>query len=478
MKLSRIFSSVPKRIAAGALIALAIALPAATLAADTVAITADTTVANSTVNPNTMNWGKTTAASFDQVVAVQVVYNNSEEPQSGKTANNLRVKINIPTASGKSQTVTTSTKADNSNTVTGSATINLDRADAYLQYIPGTATWKHAETANGPMTVTQKVSDAVVTDANGLVLENENPCQAGSIVVQARVVIPGVKIVKEVQIHGQDNKWSNANTAKAGDTLDYMITYENTGNTTEKNVVIRDALPNGLALVAGSTKVFNNAYPNGQTVDNDNIVAGGITIGDYVPTQVAYITFRVTVPANDKLTCGANIFRNVGVAHPQDMPEYYNIAVTTVTKECQNTPTYKCEAFNVIVDKTNRSVKVDQFKFTASDNTKLDSVLLNWGDSNSVTTNSVIGQSHTYTKDGSYTISLSSFKVGGKTVDVSGNCSQVVNFTTTTTPPTTPPTTPTKLPNTGAGDVIGIFGAVTVLGAFAHRLFLSRRLAR
>lgn len=41
----------------------------------------------------------------------------------------------------------------------------------------------------------------------------------------------------------------------------------------------------------------------------------------------------------------------------------------------------------------------------------------------------------------------------------------------------TPPTT-TTLPNTGAGDVIGIFAAVTVAGALAHRYVWVRRFAR
>jgi hypothetical protein len=48
------------------------------------------------------------------------------------------------------------------------------------------------------------------------------------------------------------------------------------------------------------------------------------------------------------------------------------------------------------------------------------------------------------------------------------------------TPPSTPPaqTPPTTLVNTGPGDVIGIFSAVTIAGALGYRLYLSRRLAR
>jgi uncharacterized repeat protein (TIGR01451 family) len=52
------------------------------------------------------------------------------------------------------------------------------------------------------------------------------------------------------------------------------------------------------------------------------------------------------------------------------------------------------------------------------------------------------------------------------------------------TPPVTPPTTvttttsPTVLVNTGAGNVVGIFAAVSVAGAVAYRMFLGRKLAR
>lgn len=54
------------------------------------------------------------------------------------------------------------------------------------------------------------------------------------------------------------------------------------------------------------------------------------------------------------------------------------------------------------------------------------------------------------------------------------------------TPPTTPPTPtttttttqPTTLVNTGPGDVIGAFSAVSVAGALGYRFYLSRRLAR
>lgn len=476
MKLSRLFNSLPKRLAAGALVALAVALPVAASAADMVKIEAQTEVANASVASS--NWGSSTTASYNEVVAVQVIYDNDEVAGSGKTANNLRVKINIPNTPGVNQTINTTTASDNSNTVNGSAKVTLNRADAYLQYIPGTATWKHAVSANGPLTTTQKVSDAVVTSANGLVLENENPCQAGSIVVQARVMTPGVKITKQVEKLGESDKWSTNNTANPGDTLKYLLTYTNTGNTTQTHVIIRDVLPAGLTLVPGTTYLYDSSNINGVKV-MDTIAQGGVDTGSFTPNAGSEIEFQAKVASADQLACGNNSLTNMAVAQPQGMQQYYNTATTVVSKTCTpNQPTFKCDAFHVTTA-DNRTVKVDTFKFTASDNSKLDSVVLNWGDNNTVTTNNLVGQQHQYGKDGSYTISLSSFKVGGKTVDVSGNCVQTVNFTTpgTPTPPSTP-NQPTQLANTGAGSVFGIFAGATVLAAFAHRLFLSRRLAR
>ncbi len=48
------------------------------------------------------------------------------------------------------------------------------------------------------------------------------------------------------------------------------------------------------------------------------------------------------------------------------------------------------------------------------------------------------------------------------------------------TPPTTPktPTTPTTLPNTGAGQVVGLFAAVAAFSGLAYRVVLSRRQTR
>lgn len=54
------------------------------------------------------------------------------------------------------------------------------------------------------------------------------------------------------------------------------------------------------------------------------------------------------------------------------------------------------------------------------------------------------------------------------------------NCTTIPSTPTTPTssTTPSQLPNTGAGNVLGLFAGAAVAGFVGYRLYLSRRLAR
>lgn len=487
--LSRMFNNLPKRLAAAAIVALAISLPAIGLAADTVQIEGAFGVANVTAGDTT--YKSSVNATYDQVVKYEVYYHNRELPDSGKIAQNLNVKIALPSAAGKTQTATATIKADNSNTVTDSATVNLDRSDAYLQYIPGSAVWKHNVGTNDNVNYQEtKISDAVVTSGQGLVLENEKPCYnfSATVTVLARVMVPGVQVTKQVRVLSAGATYSTTNTAKAADTLQYKISYTNNGNTTQKNVTIRDELPKGLTIVPGTTYLVNQTYPNGTKATTDSIVAGGIDVGTYGPGANAYVVFEAKVPAASALACGDNVYKNLGFVHPAGMQEYYNSATTTVNKVCTpetpKTPTYACEAFDFTSDSKTRTVTVTKFTTTQTNGATFKSVDLNWGDSTTpLNTNAAVGKTHTFAKEGTYTVTATAhFNVDNKDVTASGaNCSKSVTFTstpTTTPPTTTPPTTPETLVNTGPGEVAGLFAAVAAAGAIAHRLFLARRLTR
>ncbi|MCQ2570849.1 MAG: LPXTG cell wall anchor domain-containing protein [Candidatus Saccharibacteria bacterium] len=120
---------------------------------------------------------------------------------------------------------------------------------------------------------------------------------------------PGFTINKMVQLKG-GNTWAEDVTAKAGNTVRYRIQFKNTGNTTLKNVVIRDILPNGISYVKGSTVLYNAANTNGKTLGDGIVSADGINIGDYAKGTEATVYFYATVntPADE---CKDSTLRNV-----------------------------------------------------------------------------------------------------------------------------------------------------------------------
>ncbi|MCA9324575.1 DUF11 domain-containing protein [Candidatus Saccharibacteria bacterium] len=470
----RMFNTVSKRLAAGAIVALALAFPVATTAAQTVKLESSLGVLN--VTRKESKFKHSTSASYDQVVKLQVYYHNTEEPNSGKIAKNLTVKINIPNGSGKTQTVTSKVSADNANTVKSTATISLDKSDAYLQYIPGSAIWRHNTGTNKNIKyVNTKISDKVVTSGAGLRLENEKPCYnfSATVTVLARVMVPGVTVEKHISENG---KWVTSNQANPGETVKYMITYKNTGNTQQNDVVIRDGLPKGMTLVNDSTYLYNATNPNGVLITSNNLSNGGIVIGNYGPGANAFVIFKATLPSQDTLECGDNDFTNIGIAHPKGMSEYYAKADTKVTKECETTqPKYSCDEFDVTTG-DNRLVTVNKFKYTATNGATFSNVVIDWDDdSEALTTDAPVGKTHTYAEDGTYNITATAhFKVDGQDVTADG-CSATVKFSST---PTTPNKPVKELSDTGPGAVFGLAALVAIVVAVAHRLFAVRRSVR
>lgn len=450
----------------GALVAI---LPVSNLLAANVTIEGSIGVANVTRGDTT--YQPSVNASYDQVVKFQVYYHNRELAGSGLNANNLRVKINIPQTAGSSQTVNATISSDNSNTVNDSATVNLDHTDAYLQYVPGSAVWRHdVGTDASPSYVDTKISDAVVTSGQGLVLEDEKPCYnfAATVTVLARVMVPGVTITK--QVRGIDvHSWSTSNTANPGDTLQYLISYKNSGNTTEHNVVIRDSLPPNFQIVPNTTYLKNSNNANGVLFNSATGVAGsGIVIGDYAPGAAGYVWFNVKVPTADQLSCDATTFTNIGVAHPEGMSEYYNSATTVVNKVCnQPNAAYQCNELN-LVNEGGRKVKAT-VDYSATNGASLSTVRYDWGDSSTPLLTDKTSAEHTYAKDGTYTVAATlTFNLPNSTTATS-ECSKAISFKTPNV------TTTTKvLPNTGAGDVAELFAGTSVLGSVGH-FFVSRR---
>lgn len=467
-----LFSKLPKRLMTTLAVVLAVLVPVATSASNQISLEGSLGVANVTAGDT--RYEDSVNASYDEVVKLQVYYHNQENPDSGKVANDLRVKINIPSQAGKVQKVDSTISAENANTVKDNVTVNLDRDDAYLEYIPGSAVWKHNSGTNENVNIVeQKISDEVVYGGAGLVIEDAQPCFnfEATVTVLARVRVSGIKVDKTVRVKGESN-WTTSNTANPGDTLEYQIAYKNQGNTEHESVVIRDNLPPRMTYVPGSTKLKNDS---GVKSVADGVTQTGLSVGNYGPGAAAYVLFEVKVPGEDQLECGVTEFRNVGVARPYGMNEFYNTAITKVEKECAEEPAYSCDLLeleNLGGRKINASVK-----YTAKNGAEFNSVAYEFGDGTETLVTDKTSVEHEFAQDGTYTVSAKvRFDVNGQSeVVTSESCVKTVTFEGET--PVTPvtPETPTTLPNTGMGSIAGIFTAVSAVGAAAHRVVASRR---
>jgi uncharacterized repeat protein (TIGR01451 family) len=161
------------------------------------------------------------------------------------------------------------------------------------------------------------MSDSIVTTGAAIgynALDGNIPgCNefAGYVTFRVRATQPNFTISKQVHKTGTTG-WKETDTVNPGDSVDYLITYQNTGTMIQEDVAIYDILPAGLDYVEGSTYLANNKNPNPiQSVDG--ITGNGINIGDYEPGQTAYIKFSAIAPTNSELAnCGNNTLVNTG----------------------------------------------------------------------------------------------------------------------------------------------------------------------
>lgn len=415
---------------------IAMVMTVTSIAAPAVRIEAAMGVANATAGETT--YSESTNAGFDEVVQVQLWYHNMENADSGLVAENLNVKFDVPTEKGATQVIKGTVGGDNTNNVVMTSTVNLSRDDARLEYIPGSAKWRHNAGDNTNIDYqTVSIGDEVVTSPTGLDIENAQPCFnfEATVTIQLRVIVDSVKIDKYVKVEGSDQDWAREVTAQPGDTLAYKVEYRNAGNSWQNGVVIRDSMPPRLNYVPGSTWLINQTNPGGVNYSSDNLTNGGIVIGDYGPNANAFVYYNVTIPEADGLLCGTTKFRNVAVARPANMNEFYNTADVHVDsgRECEEEqPVYSCDMLTA--DKNAISIGdtvTYTVKATAQNGASVTGYTVDFGDGQTAdidSTDTTATVQHTYSEAGAKTVNATAhFDVNGQPQSDSQGCATSVD---------------------------------------------------
>jgi uncharacterized repeat protein (TIGR01451 family)/LPXTG-motif cell wall-anchored protein len=319
-----------------------------------------------------------------EYVVRMYVHNNAAD-NLNLVAKNVRASASVPTTTGKSVPISGFINADNSEPkqVWDDIRLNSDK-DFNLAFVPGSATWHNNGIGKNPEGA--KLPDSIVTSAGAKLGYNELNGEIPGCFKYGGYVYFKVKPqfapsnnfepTKQVRKAGE-TAWQKSVNANPGDTVEYQLTYKNTGDTRQNNILIQDYLPTGITYIDGSTYLKNGTNPNGLKVSDNVTKPVGINVGDYNPGAAAYVKFSAKVGNNDSLpNCGPNKLTNK-VRVTADGGYKEDTADVNVPKECKPEAKYSCDSLKVT--KIERTKFKFETKYTAENVTlkKIEYVIRN-----------------------------------------------------------------------------------------------------
>lgn len=332
---------------------------------------------------------------------------------------------------------------------------------------------------------------------------------------------PAIEIEKTVR-NAANTAWVENDTFANNSTLTYRLQVRNTGKVADTNVMVKDTLPAINSFVPGSVKINGVAQGSGA----DSLVTTGINIGTVNAGATVEITFQAKVSVADT-KCGNTAFMNKAVVDGSMTTPDEDTAGGNVNVVCVS---FKCESLTA----SKTAIKLgDSVTYTAKAVVENATVMSYEFRVNGAVVQNTTSDTYNFTQAtaGTYTVKVT--VVTDKGSDTNMNCE--VKLSVNEKPvcpynPQLPPESPeckkpevcpynpalpknspdckkpevcpynpelpmgspdckkpaepqvlpavTILPNTGAGNIVGLFSAVTIAGAVAHRALSIRRAGR
>lgn len=298
---------------------------------------------------------------------VRVYVHNNAADNLGLKALNTRVSAGVPTNTAKNISISGFVTSDNATPkqVWDDASFNSSE-NFNLVYVAGSAEIYNNGYARGG----KSLPDSIVTSAGAKIgFDGPDGIVPGCFkydnfiffkVKPQFAPVNDYSFTKQVRKEGS-TEWSKSVQANPGDTVEYMLSYKNTGEVRQNNVVMRDQLPDKISLINDTTYLKNGTNPNGLRISNNISTPTGVNIGDYNAQAAAYVKYSAKVASLDKLVCGKNELINRAKV-VVDGTQIEDSATVTVNKDCPPEPVYTCKALTV------QTLERTKFKFSTSYN--------------------------------------------------------------------------------------------------------------
>lgn len=441
-----------------------------------------------------------------EVVLRTYIHNNANGSTNATVgvAKDSKVRIDLPT--GTSTMLRARSYISSSNVAPGYPAEVTDTAELVdttpfgIEYISGSAlicNAAHPCTDNNNDGIKEggvRLADSIVSNGAAIGYDQMNGDVPGCFEYQAFVEIrvkvkqPEITFNKEVR---KENTTANPTTygeiatVKPGEKVQWKIAFKNTGNADVNDVFVSDQLPPHNDVVPGSVRYIYRGTDNQDhdDVQNDKplFTKPGIDTGDWQPNGGWFIRFD-TIAKDDFQGCEVTV-RNIAYLKREQKAEQPDNADLKIVKEnCQPTkpvaPAYSCDLLN------KQHVSGRTYRFTTNTTATGGATVKQFnyefngvGYKQTAVTNQAQGTvEHTFPKAGSYAVTVSvDFNVDNTVKSHTSDACKTTIEITDVAVPVAVTTAPKTLPNTGAGEVVGLFTAVTTLGAVTHRVRASRR---